>query len=82
MRNRTYILRTIGNPLVATQEVFDETKENPNGSHQKTISFLDDIVDSELLQIIALSREEKEMSHKRMNMAKQLHDGEVAVGRP
>lgn len=73
------ILRTIANPFIVTQEVFDEIEENPNSSHQKTISFLDDIVDSKLLQIIALSREEKEMFHKRMNETPQLHDGEVAT---
>ena len=74
----TEILQAIDNRFVTSEEVVGEIKENSKNTHPKTISFLNRIIDLELLRVMSLTPDEERACREIMNKKNQLHDGEVA----
>lgn len=73
----TEILQTLDNHFVTSEEVVGEIKDNSKNTHPKTISFLNRIIDSELLRVISLTLDEERTCREIINKKNQIHDGEV-----
>lgn len=73
------ILRVIDNDFATTMEVANDIKEISKILHQKTISFLDSIVASELLPVLSQTDSEKRIHREILNIRSRLSESEVAT---